>query len=73
MSRTSASEASELITEAGGDAEFGKLLGIDGDPGYLQRVNNWKRRGLPSVVVLEHYETIQKLRRRLNGATRKAS
>jgi hypothetical protein len=55
-------ETKALIAAAGGITAFGKLLGIDGDEGFQQRVDNWKRRGLPSEVVLEHYELIQKLR-----------
>jgi len=55
-------ETSALIDKAGGDAAFGRLLGIDDTEGWLQRVNNWRRRGLPTAVQLEHYETIQALR-----------
>jgi hypothetical protein len=57
----SARRASKIIELAGGDTAFAKLLGLDGDRAFQQRVNNWKRRGLPSDVVLEHYETIKKL------------
>lgn len=56
------SESAALIEKAGGDSEFGRLLGLDRKPGWQQRVNNWKRRGIPSDVVLEHYETFQRLR-----------
>lgn len=50
-----------VINAAGGDSAFARLLGIDSHPGFQQRVNNWKRRGMPSDVVLEHYETISRL------------
>lgn len=58
----SPNETSELIDKAGGSTAFGRLLGIDTVDGWQQRVNNWKRRGLPSAVELEHYDTIQRLR-----------
>lgn len=55
-------ETIKLISFVGGDSEFARLLGIDKGAGYKQRVNNWKRRGIPAEVVLEHYETIKKIR-----------
>lgn len=42
---------------------FARLLKLDSRPGYQQRVNNWRRRGIPAEVVLAHYAAIQKLRR----------
>lgn len=60
-----ASQATRLIDVAGGDTAFAKLLGIDADPGFQQRVNNWKRRGLPPAVVLDHYDTIKQLQKKL--------
>jgi hypothetical protein len=57
-------ETSELIEVAGGDSAFAKLLGIDGQPGVNQRVNNWKRRGMPPSVELDHYQIIQNLKKR---------
>ncbi|HEY1723999.1 MAG TPA: hypothetical protein VGF89_01145 [Steroidobacteraceae bacterium] len=50
-----------LIDAAGGDTAFGKLLGIGGEAGFQQRVNNWRRRGLPAAVALEHYDVVKKL------------
>lgn len=55
-------ETRELIEAAGGDRAFARLLGLDTAPGYQQRINNWKRRGMPAAVVLDHLETIQALR-----------
>src|SRR5688572_8443865 len=43
-------ESSRLIAAAGGDHEFATLLGIADRKNYRQRVNNWKRRGIPSDV-----------------------
>lgn len=55
-------ESARLIEAAGGDREFAKLLGIDGEDGSAQRVNNWKRRGIPAAVLLEHQAVIHDLR-----------
>ena len=62
-----ADESAELIDTAGGDTAFARLLGIDQEPGFAQRVNNWKRRGIPAEVVLAHYATIQALKQRLDN------
>jgi hypothetical protein len=50
-----------LIEKAGGPSAFGRLLGIDRGDGWIQRISNWKRRGIPSDVILEHYDTVKKL------------
>jgi hypothetical protein len=59
-----ANESADLIDRVGGPTAFGKLLGLDkdGEGGWVQRVSNWRTRGIPAAVVLDHYETIQKLR-----------
>lgn len=57
-------ESVKVIDAAGGDTEFAKLLGIEEDSGYRQRVNNWRRRGIPSDVVLQHYDCIRRLKSR---------
>ena len=64
-------ESARLIAAAGGDHKFATLLGIAGEKNYRQRVNNWKRRGIPSDVFVQHYELIQRLRR--DEPKRKAS
>lgn len=56
-------ETSLIITAAGGDSAFARLLGLDQKPGYQQRVNNWKRRGIPPAIVLEHLEQIARLKK----------
>lgn len=58
----SAHETKALIDKVGGPAELAKLLGIDGEKWWPQRINNWKSRGMPPAVVLEHYDVIQSLR-----------
>jgi len=59
-------ETKFLIKSVGGDSAFARLLGIADNPGYQQRVNNWKRRGIPSDVVLEHYDVIRALKTAAN-------
>ena len=56
-----AKQTKKLIDHVGGDVAFAELLGIADRPGFHQRVNNWKRRGLPDSVALEHYDTIKGL------------
>lgn len=58
-------ETKRLIRAAGGDTAFAKLLGIELQEGVAQRINNWKRRGMPSAFELEHYHAIQELKGRL--------
>lgn len=55
-------ESTKLIEAAGGDHEFATLLGIAGQENYRQRVNNWKRRGIPSDVIVAHYDLISRLK-----------
>lgn len=59
--RMNKDETREIIKAAGGDRAFARLLGLDGTPGYQQRINNWKRRGIPAAVVLDHLPTIRAL------------
>ena len=54
-----------LIDKAGGDTAFARYLGIDKKRGYQQRVNNWKRRGIPSEAMLKHQRQINSLARKL--------
>lgn len=42
------------IDRLGGPTEVAKLIGIYDERGAVQRVSNWKRRGIPSGVLLEH-------------------
>ena len=60
--RMDKNETREIIEAAGGDRAFARLLGIDTTRGYQQRINNWKRRGMPAAVVLDHLDTIRSLR-----------
>lgn len=60
-------ETRALIVAAGGDKAFAKLLGIDSKKGYQQRVNNWKRRGMPDRIELQHMATIRQLQRKASA------
>lgn len=55
-------ESRKIIEAAGGDRAFARLLGLELHPGVQQRINNWKRRGIPASVVLSHFEAIDRLR-----------
>jgi hypothetical protein len=44
---------SQIIDSLGGSAEVARHLGFCPQVG-VQRVNNWKRRGIPSRVLLDH-------------------
>lgn len=59
-----AEESANLIAVAGGPKKFAEFLGLDKDDGVKQRIGNWKRRGIPAEVVLEHYELFQRLKRK---------
>ena len=61
-------ESAEIINAAGGNAAFAQLLGLELKPGYQQRVNNWKRRGIPPRVILDHQIIIESLRRKVRTA-----
>ena len=60
-----ATETTRIIDAAGGDTAFAWLLGLDKAPGFQQRVNNWKRRGMPAAVVLEHKRKIDRIIRKV--------
>jgi hypothetical protein len=61
-------ESSKLIAAAGGDKEFATLIGLVEEPGYKQRVNNWKRRGIPADVVLANLDVIRDLESKASAA-----
>jgi len=55
-------ESRALIVAAGGDIAFAKRLGLPPKKNLQQRVNNWRRRGIPASVVLDHYKAIDELK-----------
>ena len=56
-------ESKILIEAAGGDVAFARRIGLPEQKFCQQRVNNWRRRGIPAYIVLEHYDQIQALRK----------
>ncbi|MBO1012279.1 hypothetical protein IPU70_01865 [Achromobacter sp. SD115] len=42
------------IDAFGGPTKVAERLGIADQPGAVQRVSNWKRRGIPPSVLLAH-------------------
>jgi hypothetical protein len=56
-------ETCRLIDAAGGDKPFAERLGLTDRRGYQQRVNNWRRRGMPASVVLDHLDVIREIQR----------
>jgi hypothetical protein len=43
-----------VIDELGGSTELARKLGLDPARGGVQRVENWKYRGIPAAVRLQH-------------------
>ena len=43
----------QIIDALGGSAKVARDLGFDPDRG-VQRVNNWKERGIPPEILLDH-------------------
>jgi len=43
---------SALIDRLGGPAELARALGFDPKAGGVQRVQNWRQRGIPEVIRL---------------------
>lgn len=44
----------EIIDRHGGPTKVAELMGIQDEPGAVQRVSNWKRRGIPAEVRLAY-------------------
>jgi hypothetical protein len=60
----------EFIDALGGPRELAELLGYDLTRGGWQRVNNWRRRGIPSKVQLERADVLRQARKRILARTR---
>ncbi|WP_338615522.1 hypothetical protein [Pigmentiphaga sp. CHJ604] len=48
-----------LIDKLGGPTRVAELLDMAGEPGVVQRISNWKRRGIPAKVLLKHGEVLR--------------
>lgn len=46
----------ELIESLGGPAKIAALMGLAGRAGQIQRIHNWKSRGIPAKVRLNFPE-----------------
>jgi len=57
----SAHDHARVIDELGGPTRVAELLGIISVPGAVQRVSNWKRRGIPPAILLHHPDVFRKL------------
>jgi hypothetical protein len=44
--------AKTLIDRLGGPAKLAQKLGLSDRPGQIQRISNWKKRGIPARVML---------------------
>lgn len=53
---------SAIIEALGGSTKVARALGFDPSIG-TQRVNNWKRRGIPARVLLNHKKFFDKAKR----------
>jgi hypothetical protein len=53
MSTSRKEKAREVIDRLGGSAKVAELLGYE-KHGGVQRVQNWKERGIPASVLLDH-------------------
>ena len=53
-------EDSQLIERLGGPARVAELLGYDKRSGGVQRVHNWRSRGIPARVKLERPDLFQR-------------
>lgn len=60
-------ESKLLIVAAGGDVAFARRIGLAEQSFSQQRVNNWRRRGIPASVVLSHYDKIAELQKEVAG------
>lgn len=47
---------SKIIDDLGGPSKLAELLGYDKTHGGVQRIQNWKKRGIPSSVKIAHPE-----------------
>jgi hypothetical protein len=47
-----------LIDQLGGPTKVAKMLGWN-EPGAVQRVANWRTRGIPAQVLLDHGDVLR--------------
>lgn len=52
-----------IIDELGGPKKVAEMLGILDEPGAIQRVGNWRRRGIPAKVLVDNPSFFKKVAR----------
>jgi len=50
------SNDSKIIDDLGGPAVLCEKLGYSKEKGGVQRISNWKRRGIPASVILQNQQ-----------------
>lgn len=50
-----------LIKKVGGNRKFAEILGISDQKRSDARIDNWKRRGIPEIIVLRNLDLFKKL------------
>jgi hypothetical protein len=61
-------DSARLIDAAGGSSKLAELIGLGSEDGARQRVNNWRRRGIPADVILANRELFDQLQRQTSKA-----
>lgn len=56
-----------LIDVMGGPTKVAQLLGIGDEKGAIQRVSNWKKRGIPAQVRLNYAKVFAKFNIQISG------
>jgi hypothetical protein len=51
-----------IIDALGGPKKVAEMLGLSREPGAIQRVGNWKRRGIPAQVLIDNPAFLRKVR-----------
>lgn len=54
---------SELIDKLGGPAALARALGLTPERSRVQRVHNWRKRGIPAQIWLDHADTLAEMQR----------
>lgn len=64
-------KSQHIIDQLGGPSKVAELLGWKDKPGQVQRIHNWKSRGIPARVLLDRPDVFGKAIREIaRGAVR---
>lgn len=58
----------DVIGLLGGPKRVAEMLGFSHKPGAIQRVSNWRHRGIPPGILLAHPEFHRKVKRAMRLA-----